>query len=131
MLPTSAAATARKYGVAWKPALMTDANYNAQLGTAYLGDDIASFEGSYVLAFAAYNAGRRRAYEWVTKYGDPRDPRVDAVDWIERIPFTETRNYVMRVMENVQVYRARLGQGPCTIDSDIKRFTGTVSASAN
>lgn len=131
MLPTSAAATARKYGVTWKPALMTDAHYNAQLGTAYLGDDIASFEGSYVLAFAAYNAGRRRAYEWVAKYGDPRDPRVDAVDWIERIPFTETRNYVMRVMENVQVYRARLGQGPCTIDSDIKRFTGTVSASAN
>lgn len=129
MLPASAAGIARKYGVTWKPGAMTDPVYNSQLGTAYLGDDIASFDGSYVLAFAAYNAGRRRASEWVAKYGDPRDPRVDAVDWIERIPFTETRNYVMRVMENVQVYRARLGQGQLAIDNDLKR--NQVTAVAN
>lgn len=121
MLPASAAQTARKYGITWKPGQITDPIYNSQLGTAYLGDDIASFNGSYVLAFAAYNAGRRRALEWIAKYGDPRDPSVDVVDWIERIPFSETRNYVMRVMENVQVYRSRLGQTQLAIDHDLKR----------
>lgn len=128
MLPASAAQTARKYGVGWKPGQITDPVYNSQLGTAYLGDDIASFNGSYILAFAAYNAGRRRANEWIAKYGDPRDPSVDAIDWIERIPFSETRNYVMRVMENVQVYRARLGQPRLLIDSDLKRNGGVATA---
>ena len=61
------------------------------------------------MAFAAYNAGRGRVKEWVAKYGDPRDPKVDPIDWVERIPFSETRNYVQRVMENVQVYRIRFG----------------------
>ena len=80
--------------------------YNAQLGTAELGSDIASYRGSYILAFASYNAGRRRVKEWIDQYGDPRDPKVDPIDWIERIPFSETRNYVQRVIENMQVYRA-------------------------
>ena len=131
MLPTSAAQTARKYGVGWRPGQITDPVYNSQLGTAYLGDDIASFGGSYVLAFAAYNAGRRRANEWIAKYGDPRDPNVDTVDWIERIPFTETRNYVMRVLENVQVYRARLGQPRLLIESDLRRSAPVATAEAS
>ena len=59
------------------------------------------------MTFAGYNAGRGRVQQWVAQHGDPRDPRVDAVDWVERIPFAETRNYVQRVMENLQVYRAR------------------------
>ena len=59
------------------------------------------------MTFVGYNAGRGRVREWVKQFGDPRDPNVDAVDWVERIPFAETRNYVQRVMENLQVYRVR------------------------
>jgi soluble lytic murein transglycosylase len=73
------------------------------------------------MTFAAYNAGANRVAQWVQKYGDPRDPKVDTVNWIERIPFTETRNYVQRVMENLQVYRARLGQPALTIEADLHR----------
>jgi hypothetical protein len=68
--------------------------------------------GSYVLTFAGYNAGRGSVKKWIERYGDPRDPKVDAVDWVEQIPFSETRNYVQRIMENLQVYRARRDQAP-------------------
>jgi soluble lytic murein transglycosylase len=63
------------------------------------------------MTFAGYNAGRGRVRDWVKQYGDPRDPNVDAVDWVERIPFAETRNYVQRVMENLQIYRLRFDSG--------------------
>jgi soluble lytic murein transglycosylase len=63
------------------------------------------------MTFAGYNAGRGRVQQWVKQYGDPRDPKVDAVDWVERIPFSETRNYVQRVMENLRVYRVRFDAG--------------------
>jgi soluble lytic murein transglycosylase len=63
------------------------------------------------MTFAGYNAGRGRVRDWVKAYGDPRDPNVDAIDWVERIPFAETRNYVQRVMENLQVYRVRFDTG--------------------
>ena len=63
------------------------------------------------MTFAGYNAGRGRVREWVKQHGDPRDPKVDPVDWVERIPLSETRNYVQRVMENLQVYRARFDTG--------------------
>ena len=59
--------------------------------------------------------------DWVKLHGDPRDPRVDVVDWIELIPYTETRNYVQRLMENLQVYRARLGAPGLTIEADLRR----------
>jgi soluble lytic murein transglycosylase len=102
--------------------LMSDIAYNAQLGTAELGNDLASWRGSYILAFVAYNAGPRRAQEWIAQYGDPRDRNVDPIDWIERIPIAETRNYVMRVMENMQVYRARLENNPkLLIEADLHR----------
>ncbi|MDR5956891.1 transglycosylase SLT domain-containing protein, partial [Escherichia coli] len=78
--------------------LTTDAAFNAQLGAAHLGELAEKYDGSYVMVFAAYNAGPARVLEWVQRYGDPRKPEVDAVDWVERIPFTETRNYVQRVM---------------------------------
>ena len=95
---------------------------NAQLGSAELGNDIASWRGSYILAFVAYNAGPRRAKEWIDQYGDPRDEKVDPVDWIERIPLSETRNYVQRIMENIQVYRARLDNSPrLMIEADLRR----------
>jgi soluble lytic murein transglycosylase len=61
------------------------------------------------LAFAGYNAGRTRVKEWIERYGDPLDPKVDPIDWVERIPFPETRNYVQRIVESIQVYRAQLG----------------------
>ena len=81
------------------------------LCTGYLGEQIEAFGGSYILTFIAYNAGPRRVPEWIARYGDPRGKPIDeVVDWIERIPFPETRNYVQRIMENYQIYKSRLGQ---------------------
>jgi soluble lytic murein transglycosylase len=75
-----------------------------------------------LLTFAGYNAGRGRVRQWIAAYGDPRDPNVDPVDWVERIPIAETRNYVQRIMENLQVYRARFGgSGKLLIEADLKR----------
>ncbi|WP_147126791.1 lytic transglycosylase domain-containing protein [Shimia ponticola] len=88
--------------------LLTDGDYNARLGTAYLRELIAQFGQSPVQISVAYNAGPSRAVSWVNDRGNPRDPRVDIVDWIEHIPFRETRNYVMRVTESLPIYRARL-----------------------
>ena len=90
--------------------LMTDPNYNMTLGQSYLGGLIQDFKGSYVLALAAYNAGPHRVARWIKAHGDPRDADVDAIDWVEMIPFDETRNYVQRVLENLQVYRVRLAE---------------------
>jgi soluble lytic murein transglycosylase len=101
--------------------LKSDMPYNLQLGAAELGGVMQDYRGSYILAFAAYNAGRGRVREWIERFGDPRDPKVDAIDWVERIPFMETRNYVQRVMENMQVYRTRFGRNaPLTIESDLR-----------
>jgi soluble lytic murein transglycosylase len=88
---------------------VSDPVYNTQMGAAELAALLREYRGSYLMAFAAYNAGRGRVDKWVAQYGDPRDPMVDAVDWVERIPFAETRNYVQRVMENLQIYRVRIG----------------------
>ncbi|WP_246710723.1 lytic transglycosylase domain-containing protein [Mesorhizobium sp. RMAD-H1] len=110
LLPTTAKEVAQRAGMSYsKPRLTTDAAYNATLGSHFLGEQIDRFDGSYILTFAGYNAGPRRASEWMAKYGDPRGKPIDeVVDWIERIPYTETRNYVQRVMENYEVYKARL-----------------------
>jgi soluble lytic murein transglycosylase len=77
------------------------------MGAAELGALLREYNGSYIMSFAAYNAGRGRVQQWVKQHGDPRNPDVDAIDWVERIPFAETRNYVQRVMENLLVYRTR------------------------
>ena len=83
------------------------------------------YNGSYILTFAGYNAGRGRVRQWIAAYGDPRDPKVDPIDWVERIPIAETRNYVQRIMENLQVYRARFGGGTkLLIEADLKRGGG-------
>lgn len=92
--------------------LTEDWQYNAKLGAAYLARLAGEFDGNVVLMAAGYNAGPHRPIAWMERYGDPRDPEVDVVDWIEHIPFNETRNYVMRVTESLPVYRARLGQTP-------------------
>jgi soluble lytic murein transglycosylase len=102
--------------------LLSDQSYNVQLGAAELGDLFEDYRGSYILTFAGYNAGRGRVKEWIARYGDPRDPKVDPIDWVERIPFSETRNYVQRVMENLQVYRVRFGGGSkLLIEADLRR----------
>lgn len=112
LLPGTAKLVAKKRGIAYSKAKLTrDAGYNATLGAHYLGDQIAEFDGSYILTFVAYNAGPGRAKEWLKRFGDPRGKPIDeVVDWVEQIPFTETRNYVQRIMENYQVYKTRLGQ---------------------
>jgi peptidoglycan lytic transglycosylase len=102
--------------------MKTDSVYNAALGAAELGGLLEDYRGSYILTFAAYNAGRGSVKKWIDRYGDPRDPKVDAVDWVELIPFSETRNYVQRIMENLQVYRARFGGGTrLQIEADLHR----------
>ncbi len=116
----------RKYGATYdQRRLLTDASYNATLGAAELGGLLQDYRGSYIMTFAGYNAGRGRVKEWIERYGDPRDPSVDPIDWVERIPFSETRNYVQRVMENLQVYRSRFGGGSrLLIEADLKRGGG-------
>jgi soluble lytic murein transglycosylase len=123
MTPGTARSVAAKFHTAHdEKRLRDDETYNAQLGAAELGDLIKYYRGSYVLAFAGYNAGRGRVNEWIVKYGDPRDPKVDPIDWVERIPLSETRNYVQRVLENLQVYRTRLGRGSkLLIEADLRR----------
>lgn len=102
--------------------MKTDPVYNAALGAAELGGLLEDYRGSYIMTFAAYNAGRGSVKKWIDRYGDPRDPKVDAVDWVEQIPFSETRNYVQRIMENLQVYRARFGGGTrLQIEADLRR----------
>jgi soluble lytic murein transglycosylase len=121
--PAAGRDTAKRFNVTFdQRRLSQDVAYNAQLGTAELGNDIANWRGSYILAFVAYNAGPRRAKEWVEQYGDPRNPKVDPIDWIERIPISETRNYVQRVLENMQVYRALVQNNPkLLIEADLRR----------
>jgi soluble lytic murein transglycosylase len=121
--PAAGRDTAKRFNVTFdQRRLSQDVAYNAQLGTAELGNDIATWRGSYILAFVAYNAGPRRAKEWIEQYGDPRDPKIDPIDWIERIPISETRNYVQRVLENMQVYRALVENNPrLLIEADLRR----------
>ena len=115
--PEAGRETAKKFGVSydWKR-LQTDSVYNVQMGAAELGDRMEGYRGSYILTFAGYNAGPGRVREWLARYGDPRDPKVDPVDWVERIPFSETRNYVERVLENLQVYRRSPGRRAASDD---------------
>jgi soluble lytic murein transglycosylase len=121
--PAAARDTAKRFNVTFdQRRLANDPTYNAQLGSAELGNDLDFYRGSYILAFVAYNAGRGRARDWIAQYGDPRDPKVDPIDWIERIPISETRFYIQRVLENMQVYRARFDNGSrLLIDADLRR----------
>ena len=113
LLPSTAASTARRAGVAFDYArLLVDPAFNTQLGAAFLGQVLEDEGGSRALAFAAYNAGGGRVAQWIAAHGDPRTGGADLVDWIERIPFDETRDYVERVSENLGVYRQRLKEEP-------------------
>ncbi len=124
LMPGTAEAMSRVAGVDYDPGRLTrDPLYNARLGTTYLAEMLEAFDGSYILAAAAYNAGPGRVRRWLEEHGDPREPDVDVVNWIESIPYGETRNYVMRVLEALHVYRARLaGQPqPMRLVADVNR----------
>jgi len=123
--PEAGRDTAKRFGVAydWKR-MVHDPVYNTQMGAAEVAALLKEYRGSYIMTFAGYNAGRGRVRDWVAAHGDPRDPNVDAVDWVERIPISETRNYVQRVIENLQVYRARLGEKTPTLEPNLHRVAG-------
>lgn len=107
LMPGTAREQAGMLGLAYdQSALMRDAAYNITLGNAYFARMMDYFGGSYPLAVAAYNAGPGNVNKWLRSNGDPRNGSVDWVDWIERIPITETRAYVQRVLENAVVYEA-------------------------
>jgi soluble lytic murein transglycosylase len=111
MMPATARQTARQLDLPYDFERLTDdPQYNLVLGMAHLDEVVQDYDGSLVMALAAYNAGGHRVRRWVEAYGDPRTGDIDPIDWTESIPFSETRNYVQRVIENVQVYRARLAQ---------------------
>jgi soluble lytic murein transglycosylase len=110
--PEAGRDTARRFGVSYDwDKMVSDPVYNTQMGAAELSALLREYTGNHIMTFAGYNAGRGRVREWVKARGDPRDPNVDAVDWVERIPLSETRNYVQRVMENLLVYRVRFDSG--------------------
>ncbi len=124
LMPATARSVARLLRIRYSRSLLTQRpSYNIRLGRAYLNQMLTRFNGSYILSIASYNAGPHRAARWVRRSGNPSDPDVDAIDWIEMIPFRETRTYVQRVLGNLQVYRNRLqpGRVALTLQRDIKR----------
>ncbi|HEX8164720.1 MAG TPA: lytic transglycosylase domain-containing protein [Beijerinckiaceae bacterium] len=124
LMPATAKRTAKRFGLNFDTDKLTaDPAYNAKIGSAHLGELMQDWRGSLILVFASYNAGGGNVKKWIDAYGDPRRPEIDVVDWIERIPFSETRNYVQRVLENFQVYRHRLGGDRSALlsESDLRR----------
>jgi soluble lytic murein transglycosylase len=124
LMPATAKQVAGQLGMQHTNSRLTsDPTYNIALGSAYMRELIDRFNGSYVLAIAAYNAGPGRVREWLQTNGDPRAEGVDVVDWIELIPIYETRNYVQRVMEGVHIYRARMDRGHAKLllEEDLRR----------
>ncbi|QOZ76924.1 lytic transglycosylase domain-containing protein [Bradyrhizobium sp. CCBAU 53351] len=128
--PEAGRDTAKRFGLTYDwDKMVSDPVYNTQMGAAELSALLSEYRGNQIMTFAGYNAGRGRVREWVQARGDPRDPNVDPVDWVERIPLSETRNYVQRVIENVQVYRARFeDSGMIAAKSEQRVTTHEVSA---
>jgi soluble lytic murein transglycosylase len=123
LMPETARRTAAEIGQPYELARLTsDPAYNATLGSAYLAKLVEEFGPSIALVASGYNAGPGRPRRWITEFGDPRSDAVDVVDWVEMIPFTETRAYVMRVAESLTVYRARLrgSPGPIRLIAELK-----------
>jgi soluble lytic murein transglycosylase len=123
-IPRTARLEARRQGLPFRTSWLTDdPGYNMTLGGAHLDTLLRQFNGSYIMTAAAYNAGASRPQRWIGEYGDPRAGEVDPVDWVEFIPFSETRNYVQRVLENTQVYRNRLSGEPedIRLSDDLQR----------
>lgn len=123
LMPATAQEVSRGLKLKYSKARLTsDPAYNATLGAAYLEKLLAEYNGSLIMTFAGYNAGGTRVRRWTDAYGDPRKMQVDdIVDWVESIPFTETRAYVQKIMENTQVYQARLSEGSLSLSKDLRR----------
>ncbi|HEX6866771.1 MAG TPA: lytic transglycosylase domain-containing protein [Caulobacteraceae bacterium] len=123
LLPSTAKLVARKIGEPYSLDRLYEPGYNMKLGSSYLGGLVDQFSGSYIMAAAGYNAGPGRPTQWTSYCGDPRGAATDPIDYIECIPFSETRNYVMRTLETTQVYRARLagGKTPLRLSADLNR----------
>jgi soluble lytic murein transglycosylase len=124
LLPSTAAHTAKKMGVGYHKDRLFEPEYNIMVGSYFLNSLVENYGGSYILAIAAYNAGPGRVSGWLKEFGDPRKGEIEPVLWIERIPFTETRNYVHRVLENLVMYRHRLNQYrplPVTMPQELER----------
>ncbi|WP_174235106.1 lytic transglycosylase domain-containing protein [Ruegeria sp. EL01] len=133
VMPATAKLVARELGILsghQTGRLTSDWQYNAKLGANYLSGLAADFNGNIVMMSAGYNAGPRRPLSWMARYGDPRAGDIDVVDWIETIPFSETRNYVMRVAESLPVYRARLGQPALPVPFSQELVGSTLAAFA-
>ncbi|MGQ3113509.1 MAG: transglycosylase SLT domain-containing protein [Brevundimonas sp.] len=131
-LPATASGVARRLGMPYSAERLWDPDYNMTLGSYHLGELMNQFGGSMLLTTVGYNAGPARPSQWIARCGDPRGGQVDPVDFIECAPFTETRNYMMRVMENMAVDTARLngGTAPLTASSDIARGVAGMGASS-
>jgi soluble lytic murein transglycosylase len=124
LMPATANNVAREIGISYsKKRLTTDPAYNLKLGRHYIEGLLGDFKGSYIMAIAGYNAGPSRVKRWSKNFGDPRSKDVSSIDWVEMIPFDETRNYVQRVLENLQVYRVRLSKNQVaqTLEGDLNR----------
>jgi len=123
LIPSTARAVANRLNMPWNEAKLYDADYNMTIGAHHLGELVDHFGGSYIMAAAGYNAGPSRMGTWIGDCGDPRGPNADPLSFIECHPLTETRNYMMRVIENMRVYRARLngGTAPLTAMADVTR----------
>jgi soluble lytic murein transglycosylase len=123
-MPATARNEARLRGMPYQQSWLTDdPAYNMTLGGLHLDTLLKQFGGSYIMTAAAYNAGPSRPNQWVRDYGDPRTGQIDPIDWVEFVPFSETRNYIQRVLENIQVYRHRLSGQPedIRLGEDLKR----------
>ena len=106
IMPATGKLLSKKVGLGYSRAKLTENDfYNLQLGSFYITNLYNEFNGSIYMALAAYNAGPHRVTRWIRRFGDPRTNKIDPIDWIELIPFSETRNYVQRVIENIQVYK--------------------------
>lgn len=133
VMPGTADIVARQMGIFGNHStgrLTSDWKYNAQLGANYLADLAGDFRGNVVMMSAGYNAGPGRPIQWMETNGDPRQGQIDVIDWIELIPFNETRNYVMRVTESLPVYRARLGLDPLPVPFSQELIGSTLDAFA-
>ncbi len=125
LMPATAREVATDLQIPYSLARLTqDPAYNVTLGATYLEGLLERFTGSYIMTIAGYNAGGGRVTQWVESFGDPRDESIDPIDWIEMIPFNETRNYVQRVLANLQIYRARLNNSVYVLDleNDLSRI---------
>ena len=122
LLPSTARKTAQMVGLPYEESKLFHPSYNMQLGSYYLGDLVDRFDGNYILAIAGYNAGPGRSVQWVDRFGRPGKRLDQTITFMELIPFGETRNYVQRVLENLQVYRHLFNQNePLAIEKDLMR----------